>query len=541
MKRSTTFHRYYAAAYIRLSREDGDKEESDSVGNQKRLLTEYVQRQEGLVLRDFYVDDGYSGTNFNRPGFQRMMADIDSGSVNCVIVKDLSRFGRDYIDSGRYLERIFPEKNVRFIAVTDGIDSLKQSYDMLLPIKNIFNEQYARDISRKIQAAVGTKQRAGQFIGSFASYGYMKSPEDKNKLVPDEYAADVVRQIFRMYIGGYGKQEIAKILNREGILCPSAYKRAKGMHYRNGNCSASAAYWSYTTIAKILRSEIYLGNMVQGTKRQQMRGKQKAVPKEKWIVVPGTHEPIIERDVWEKAQILLEKRTRNTDVTPSFHIFAGFLKCGDCGRAMMKHVWRLRDGTPRYHLVCGTYRRNGKEYCTPHSIPFRVLESIVLQDLKSVIQSVDHLQELVEQQKGMKDGSFAEKQIDHLNAALEKTLRLKQSVYEDYREGLLTREEYISFRSNYLAKERQLSEQLECWKERKEKESSTNAFADSWVKRLVELRDVEKLDRGIVAGMIHEIRVYEEHKILIAYNFSREPGHVFSDTFVDRTESVQKH
>lgn len=364
--RYPTFELFDAAAYIRLSSEDGDKEESNSVVNQRNLLKEYIRNQDGIVIRDFYIDDGYSGTNFNRPAFQRMIADIDAGKINCVIVKDLSRFGRDYIDCGRYLERIFPEKNVRFIAITDAIDSLKKAYDMLLPIKNIFNEQYARDISQKVQTAVVTKQRAGQFIGAFTCYGYMKSPTDKNQLIIDEYAAEVVRRIFQMFVQGYCKQQIAKTLNKEGILCPSEYKRANGLRYTNGRRLAATTYWSYTTIAKILQSEVYIGNMVQGTHRQKMRGKQRPVPKKDWIIVRGTHEPIIDLDVWDKTQKLIAHRTRRMDCDkPSVNVFAGFLKCGDCGRAMTKAVWHLKDGTPRYQLTCGTYRRNGREFCTP--------------------------------------------------------------------------------------------------------------------------------------------------------------------------------
>ena len=206
--------------YIRLSREDGDKAESDSIGNQKKLLADYIKRQESFSVYDIYVDDGFSGITYDRPAFRRMINDIENGKVNCVIVKDLSRFGRDYIETGRYLERYFPEQNVRFISVTDHIDSFVQAYDMLLPIKNIFNEQYARDISRKIHASIRTKQQAGEFIGAFASYGYRKSPSDKNKLVIDEYAAAVVRQIFELYNRGYGKLRIAALLNKEGILCP---------------------------------------------------------------------------------------------------------------------------------------------------------------------------------------------------------------------------------------------------------------------------------------------------------------------------------
>lgn len=227
--------KFMTAAYIRLSREDGDKEESDSVGNQRKLLTEYITVEENMVLYDVYIDDGYTGTDFNRPAFRRMIGDIEAGKVNCVAVKDLSRFGRDYIDTGRYLERYFPEKGVRFISVMERIDSRKQAYDLLLPIRNIFNEQYARDISEKVQTAVRTKQRAGEFVGAFACYGYRKSPADKNRLIVDPYAAAVVRRIFSLYIAAAGKQQIAKLLNAEEILSPSEYKKAMGLSYHNPN------------------------------------------------------------------------------------------------------------------------------------------------------------------------------------------------------------------------------------------------------------------------------------------------------------------
>lgn len=301
---------FNVAAYIRLSREDGDKEESNSVRNQKKLITDYVLKQENLVLYDMYVDDGYTGTNFKRPGFQRMLEDIQDRKVNCVVVKDLSRFGRDYIETGRYLERIFPELGVRFISLADNIDSMGQIYDMLLAIKNIFNEQYARDISQKVQTAIRTKQKAGEFIGAFPSYGYKKSAADKNKLEIDEYAASVVRRIFSLYIQGYGKQKIAGILNAEGVLCPSEYKKFNGENYRNSNCLEGTTYWSYSTINSILHKEMYIGNMVQGTKHQNLGRRQKRTSKQEWVIITHTHEPIIDQMTWDKVQSLLQKRTR---------------------------------------------------------------------------------------------------------------------------------------------------------------------------------------------------------------------------------------
>ena len=541
MKLQKVLNLFNVAIYIRLSREDGDKEESDSVGNQRKLLTEYVAKKEDFILYDIYVDDGYSGTNFNRPSFQRMIADIEDGKVNCVVVKDLSRFGRDYIDTGRYLERYFPELGVRFISVTDSIDSMKQAYDMLLPIKNIFNEQYARDISKKIQATVKSKQKAGEFIGAFTSYGYKKSPVNKNKLVIDDYAADVVRRIFSLYIQGYGKQRIAKLLNAEGILCPAEYKKVNGENYKNCNRLESTTYWSYSTINSILHREMYVGNMVQGTKHQRMRSKQKKMPKEDWIIVENTHEPIIDKETWEKAQSLLKKRTRELDLETNKNIFAGFVKCGDCGRAMTKNMWRRADGSKTYSLYCGTYKRNGKQYCTPHTLPMAVLEDIVLGDLKAIVDSVDNLKELVQSQSftASKVKRIADMELGKIKAELERVKRLKKSIYEDYREELISKEEFLSYREDYLKKEELYSKQIEALEEKKKDNVTEDVFETPWLKRLLELKDIESLDRDIVVEMISEIRVYENRKIKITYNFGNELEHLFSSVYsVESEEKV---
>lgn len=524
---------FNVAIYIRLSREDGDKEESDSVGNQRKLLTEYVNKQDDFILYDVYIDDGFTGTNFNRPDFQRMLADIEGGKVNCVVVKDLSRFGRDYIDTGRYLERIFPELGVRFISVTDNIDSIKQAYDMLLPIKNIFNEQYARDISNKIQATVKSKQKAGEFIGAFTSYGYKKSPVNKNKLVIDEYAADVVRRVFSMYLQGVGKQSIAKALNAEGILCPSEYKKLNGENYKNCNRLKTTSYWTYSTIKIMLQNEMYIGNMVQGKKHQRMRSKQRMVDKENWIRVENTHEPIIDRDTWDKVQKLLTKKHRDIDLETNKNIFAGFIKCGDCGRAMMKNFWRKADGSKSYSFYCGTYKRSGKGYCTPHTLPFHVLNDIVLGDLKAIIRSVEDLQELVKKQSftASKIKKSADTELVKLKAELERVKKLKKSIYEDYKDELISKDEYFSYREDYQQKETLYAKQIEALEAKKKDNVTEDIFQTPWLRRLLELKDIEELDRDIVVEMIDEIIVYENRKIKIRYNFGNELEHLFSSIY----------
>ena len=520
MKSTALFN---VAEYIRLSREDGDKAESDSIGNQRKLILDYLKGKDEFVLYDTYVDDGFTGTNFKRPAFMRMIEDIEAGNVNCVIVKDLSRFGRDYIDTGKYLERYFPDRDVRFISITDNIDSMKQAYDMLLPIKNIFNEQYARDISKKVHSSMRAKQKAGEFIGAFASYGYKKSSADKNKLVIDEYAAGVVRRVFRMYVSGLGKNSIAVTLNKEGIVCPSEYKKMNGENYRNSHRLESTSYWTYSTINRLLQNEMYVGNMVQGRKTQRMRGKQRAIDKEDWIIVKGTHEAIIDEDTWNKAQDLLKRRTRGLNLNTNMTILAGYIKCGDCGRSLVKKVGTSGHGEGIINYYCGTYVRSGRQYCTPHPMPHLVLESIILDDLKTIIQSVDDLREVISQNHAAGAAKrVTDNEKNWLNTELEKVRKLKKAIYEDYREEMLSKEEYVTFRQDYLKKEEQLEKQLANLEERQELEADTDIFEIPWVKRLFELRSVDALDRDIVVEMLHEIKVYENHKIEITYNFSDE-------------------
>jgi len=513
---------FNVAGYIRLSRDDGDKEESDSVGNQRRLLTNYIDKKKDFFIFDMYIDDGYTGTDFNRPAFQRMLRDIKDGKVNCVIVKDLSRFGRDYIETGRYLERVFPDFNVRFISIVDGIDSYKQTYDMLMPIKNIFNEQYARDISKKVQTVMKSKQKSGEFIGAFACYGYKKSSTNKNKLIIDAYASNVIKRIFSLYVRGYGKARIAAILNAEGILCPSEYKKLNGENYKNSKRLESTTYWTFSTINKILQKEMYIGNMVQGTRHQHMRGKQRLVNKEDWIVVTGTHEAIIDIETWKKAQTLLNKRTRKLDLENNQSIFAGFLKCGDCGRAMTKNFWKNVDNAKRYMYVCGTYKRAGKKYCTSHSIRHDILERIVLDDLKKVISSIDNVQELIKSQNFSikKDQKITESEIHKLSTELDKVTRFKKSIYEDYQEELLTKDEYLRYRADYLKKEVLYSKQLQVLKKQQSNTIIEDKFQSTWLKRLLELKEIEKLDREIIVEMISKIKIYENRKIKIIYNLS---------------------
>lgn len=511
---------YPTAFYIRLSREDGDKEESDSVSNQKKLLTGYMDGCEELYLYDIYIDDGYTGTNFDRPGFRRMMEDIQSGNVKCVLVKDLSRFGRDYIDTGRYLERIFPELGVRFISVTDGIDSVSHAYDMLLPIKNIFNEQYARDISRKIQATMKSKQKAGEFIGAFACYGYKKSSVNRNKLVIDEAAAENVRKVFELFADGKSKQEIADIFNKEGILSPSEYKRRNGENYRNGNRVESSRGWTYSTIHQMLGNEIYTGSMVQGKKHQNMRSRQRTVAKKDWIIVQGTHEPVVSREIWDKTRKLLKQNRKKASAKYEENIFSGLIFCGDCKKNMILNHWKRSDGTISACFYCGTYKRKGRGFCTPHKIPADILKKIITKEILNLWNNSKKLEDLVKtslQLNEQEENRRRRREFQNAEACFCRLQNLKKSAYEDYRDNLISKEEFISYSQNYVEKMDFFKKRMELLKDQEyheEKEISSREFIEQLQSR--------QLDRRLLQEMISCIYIYKDKCLEIVYSFCPE-------------------
>lgn len=510
---------YRCALYARLSKEDGDKPESDSILNQTQMLEDFCLHRNDLTIAAVYSDDGYTGTSFDRPDFKRMLADIDLGKIDCIIVKDLSRFGRDYIDTGLYLERILPEKKVRFIAVNDGIDSINGPYDMLLPVKNIFNAQYAKDISRKIKSSFDTKRQQGQFIGAFCSYGYEKDPENHNHLVIDENAAVVVRRIFNMYEHGMGKDAIARSLNSENIPCPSEYKRLLGANYKNGLKSEGTTYWTYSTVARILSNRMYAGDMVQGKyHRADMHGKAHKQDKKQWITAAGTHEPIIETAQWDRVQQLLNERTGNISFsTPN--PLSGFVKCGDCGHGMVH-----RGKAEKAYYNCGTYDRYGPSICSKHRISAPKLEQIILDDLNIVLSEIGSLSAFSMPQAIVKVKRDEEKA--RLNEAISRISKLRQGVYEDYKDGILSKEDYLTYQLDYETKEKQLKAQLA---QAEMINDSEDIIKKAWISKLIKNGKLESLDRTTVVETIERINVYEDGHIEIRYKFSDELSHLFKE------------
>lgn len=506
---------WHTALYARLSREDGDKPESDSIANQKKMLENYLEYQPEFKIAGFYADDGYTGTNFDRPEFRHLIQDIESGTINCIVVKDLSRFGRDYIDVGHYLERWLPEHGVRFIAVSDNIDSERGPYDMILPVKNIINEQYARDISQKVRGSLQIKQQRGEFIGAFASYGYRKDPNNHNRLVIDPPAADIVRRIFNWFEQGNGKIRIAKLLNGEGIPCPSQYKKLNGETYHNGQKLTETSYWTYATVHRILNNQMYAGSMIQGkAPRQSMHGKAKLLDKERWAVVENTHEAIIEPEQWDRVQSLLQKDTRTLNFDQNISPFAGFLRCGDCGRAMSK-----TNHSSGVYYCCGSYKRYGPTVCTRHGISHRELEQVVLADLNKIIAEIEDLKGLADEARPITKLRDKKSDRERLQGNLERIYRLKKSAYEDYKDALITKEDYIRYKEDYQKQESLLTSQLEQLDKTEERSEEK-----PWIAELLRRGRLTELDRATVAETIKQIRVFEDGKIEITYTFSDDLG-----------------
>lgn len=514
---------YNLALYYRLSREDGDKSESDSIANQRNMLMQYIDGKEEFNLVDSYSDDGWSGYNFDRPDFKRLLEDIERNKINCIIVKDLSRLGRNYIDTGYYIQRYFPKMNVRFIALNDNVDTLKIQDDIMMPIRNIMNEQYCIDISKKVSSAFLSKQKGGQFIGSFPSYGYLKSPADRHKLIIDLYAAGVVKRIYKMFLEGVTKQKIANQLNDEDILSPSAYKTSLGIGYVNGRVFNHKYGWSYNSIHEILNREMYIGNMVQHIcKTKGIRGKQEKRPRSEHIIVENTHPAIIDKDTWANTQKLLKKNTWNAkDSSYNLSPLSGFVRCGDCGKAMVKYYSYTKKNVGKiYYFACASYKRYGKNICSKHSIRYSFLEKIILDDLNSCIKTIHNIVEIIEKNSHREDSSKEKiKEIEKCRIEMAKYERLSKGLYEDYKEGIIGKEEMLKYKTDYIQKTEALKNRIEDFQG---KEGETSILESPWVNHLIQYKSITSLDREIVAEMVEVIKVYEDNRIEISYNFSDE-------------------
>ena len=517
-----------ATLYLRLSRDDGDKEESNSITGQRELLRDFLANHSDIREYTIRVDDGWSGSTFERPGFQKMMEDVKAGRTNCIVVKDLSRFGRNYLDAGEYIEKIFPFLGVRFIAVNDNYDSLggkKSSDDLIIPFKNLINEAYCRDISVKIRTQLEIKRKKGQYLGSFATYGYLKDEQDKNKLVVDEFAADIVRDMFQWKLEGVSPQDIANTLNRLGVLSPMEYKRSLGMKFTTPFKTNPKAVWSAATVIRILKNPVYTGVLIQGKATTPSYKVHKRVTKaeSEWCVIENNHEAIVSQMLFDNVQKVLRLDTRRSPEDEAVTLFSGMVFCGDCGASMVRKT--VPAGGRKYvYYVCSANKQD-KTACSPHRIRDNALEEIVLDSLKVHIQDVIDMSDLLAMTDTAPlrtaEAQKIQRQLDNKREEYETLQKLLMSLYENLVGGILDREEYIRLKESFSSRASEAEKQMDALRD-----TLTNirehGTENAWMEEFKRHRGITALDRSIVVSLIEKILVHEDDTIEIIYRWQDE-------------------
>lgn len=506
--------RYIAALYMRLSREDGENE-SASITTQRKMLTAFA-KENNFIIYDEYIDDGYTGTNFDRPSFNRMINDIEENKINTVITKDLSRLGRDYITAGQYTEVYFPQKQVRYIAINDGYDSENAVNNDIAPFKNVINEMYARDISKKIRSSFTVKMKEGNYIGNFAPYGYCKDTENKNHFLINEETAPIVKEIFYMASKGHKPADIAKHLNMKNIPSPLAYRCNK--YHLDINKYKTDGEWRAGTISRMLKNIVYIGHMAQGkTTKVSFRLKTTiAKSKDDWFVVENTHAPIIDKETFETVQRYSQNRAYNKK-NNFVNIFSGIAKCADCGKNMSSVGTRKKGSTA--NLECGAYKLKGAKACTNHFIDYDVLYKIVLDTLKEQISlSEQDKKEILNEV--LKENSKAQRQnktvdeIEKLQKKIKQADSKIEKIYDDNFSGRLSNDNFNKLLEKYENESKLLSEKLkQCQKNAKIQQSKSleKQAYQKYFNLLNEYSDIKELNSELLFKLIERIDVYQGH------------------------------
>lgn len=531
-----TYVKWSAALYIRLSREDGDKSESNSITSQREILTDYVSRQEDIEIVDYYIDDGWSGTNFERPAFQRMIDDIEAKKVNCVIVKDLSRFGRNYAKAGEY-DEYFAQHRIRFIALNNNIDTFATGINaasqfLSIGMFNLINENYVASASVNIKGSLTNNRKHGKFIGSFPPYGYLKDPNDRHKLIVDETAAAFVRMIFQKYLEGESILGITRTLNKMKVPNPSTYKKSLGWNYHHTSSGNNDGLWCDQTVRRILSNQVYIGNLVQGKNESISYKNQKcrSVPKDQWIIVENTHEAIIDRADFDKVQEMLKKRTKVSQRSGELDLFAGLLKCSDCGRAMSKKTNEHPYGTYVYYR-CVTSRKMDKGACTPHSIRADQLENAVLKSIQMIVDvSLDYEKTVsaLKKTKKKESKSTGNRMLSKQKNELNRLCRDFAELYDDWKNGDINKDEYRRLKSHLSNEIEMLEKSIEAL-ENTDKVISMpekNEFIENFKKH----KNIDKLTRSILLELVDSILIQENGNITIIFKFS--------DAYADLAEQL---
>lgn len=516
------------ALYIRLSREDGDKAESNSVASQREILKEYLRQHPDMELADIYIDDGYSGTNFDRPAFGRMMEDIYAGKVNCVAVKDLSRFGRNYVEMGNYLDNVFVRLRVRFLALNNNYDTLSVSNAatqvLTVGLTNVVNESQAATTSVNVRGTLNLSRKQGKFIGSFAAYGYLKDPEDRHKLIIDEETAPIVRMIFERFIAGESIIGITKDLNEMGVPNPSMYKKLKGFNYKHPSGRSNDGLWPDSSVRRILQNQMYIGNMVQGKnttisyKIKQCR----SIPKEDWIIVEGTHEPIIDKETFDSAQALFNKHIRKSPNKREVDLFSGLMRCSDCGRAMNKKTNIHSYGTYHYYR-CVTARKMRKSACSNHTIRVDKLEQAVLVTIQKMIDASVSMSEIIEKinnsEKRSGESAHLKKTLKSHIVEREKLINMIADLYPDWKSGNISQEEYKVLKERLNGKLSVLDEKIDALNRSANELSKGISEENEFLAHFKKYGNIDRLTRPLLTELVEEILVREGGDIEVVFKF----------------------
>ncbi|MDU3679708.1 MAG: recombinase family protein [Flavonifractor plautii] len=523
---SYTARRWRLGEYIRLSKEDlkKGKDDSNSVKNQRDLLNDFYQKHlEEFESVSEYVDDGHTGTDANRENFQRLLADVMSGKINCVVVKDLSRFARNYSDAGSLIDNLFVQMGVRFISLAENVDSYRNPdsvSSIIVPITNVMNDQYCYQTSKKIRQVFDYKRRNGQYIGSFAPYGYVKDPKDKHQLIVDPDAAEIVKLIYDLCLQGMARRTMVYYLNDHGIPSPSTYRREKGQPVSS---TSENPLWGDKAVTLILTNPIYTGDLVQGRRRVKSYKVHQIeeVPEEEWVRVPDTHEAIIDRDIFERVQALLKRDTRRAPRKKELHLFSGFLRCADCG----KSVTRSQSGKSHRYL-CSTYKNRSRTACTMHAISHDRLEAAVLFAVRHQVHLAVSYSEMIVRINSAPIKKSQSFRLDDLIAGKERELakitRYKQSLYQDWKDGEITQQDYRDMKADYERKAADLSDILaRLTAERAELANGVDNEHPALV-AFMKYQNIETLNREILIELVDHIKVYENGNISVKFKFADE-------------------
>lgn len=521
---------YYAAIYLRLSKEDGDtssgeKKESNSIANQRKLIEDYLNKHPEITLVQEFCDDGYTGANFDRPDFQRMMDQVKQRKINCIIVKDLSRFGRDYIDSGKYIEKIFPSLGIRFIAINDNYDSAQSQQagnEIILPFKNLINDSYSRDISIKIRSNLDIKRRNGEFVGSHVVYGYRRSEEDKNKLVIDQTVAPIIQSIFAMKLDGFSPAQIADKLNNDGVPSPYEYKRLCGSNFQTAFKKQLHTEWSHVAIYRILKNEVYTGTLVQGkTTTPNHKVKTRTTKDEAdWMRTENAHDAIIPLALFDTVQRIMLEDTRSPSGDDSVHLFSGKVFCADCQNTMVRK--RTRSAGKEYvYFICNTNKVD-KKACDSHSIKEQAVCDAALAVIQAQVALALDLEAALSQLNGI---SWERREMERINAKIvrqeeiiEHNKQMKAHLYEDFKSEMITREEYDIFKAEFDKGIQEAKDAIARLVGNKNQISSGLTEQQSWLAQFREYENIQELNRRVVVHFIDRIEITDDKQVHVFLN-----------------------